>query len=379
MQQPSLDAFGAEAAKENPTMAANAAAKEIAAKTPTAAPATPVYTPPAYTPTASAPTTPTRSAVDAAYQSTFGRPADEVGANYWMDQANKTPGFDLTSAIKGGAQGMDVTARNDIAAGGVDTTKTWGNGASLASPDLKYDAANNTWGLLNATTPTTTATAVPTTTITPATFPNVTAATATPAVQDPTKGTVAGQIDAIIGKNSALMQRAEQKGLDLANTRGLLNSGMAVESAQNAVYDAAMPIAQADAASSNQFALTNAGETNQTSRTNAQFANQASLAQAEMANQAALQTLRGDQAQQLSATEAQYRTQIQTSASAASFYASIVQHMTASQTASGTTAEQKDAAANYYNQSLRNGMAIISSAGGRSNTDLSSLLNFTGA
>lgn len=411
---------------------------------------------------------PTRSTVNDIYQSTFGRPAEDAGANYWLEQANNLPGINLNTAISGGAQGADTVARNDIAAGGVDTSTTWGRGASLDTPNLAYDAANNTWGAAPVTPPVVTtppgtpqytaATVSPTTytatdqspaaTWTPATSdPTVTynAATAdvNTATQDPRYGTVEGRIGGLLSQDNELMQRAAQRGLDTANARGLLNSGMAVQSAQTAVMDQALPIAQSDAASFNTIqannmsaqnrnfefnaaqqqladsanslaanarAEANAGRTqeaerlyaaardavsqfnanavNQSSQYNATAQNQANqfnaaaqnaaAAQAvEAANQIAIQTLRGDQAQALADTEAQYKTTIQSNASAANFYASVVQQWTASQTTTGTTAEQKQDAATYFQQALQNGMAIISAGAGDGALDYASLLDFS--
>jgi len=80
------------------------------------------------------------------YQSTFGRPAEQAGMDYWANQMQSGGITDLQSAIRAGALNDDVSARNDISAGGVDTSQTWGNGASLTDPNLHYDAANNTWG-----------------------------------------------------------------------------------------------------------------------------------------------------------------------------------------------------------------------------------------
>lgn len=257
-----------------------------------------------------------------------------------------------------------------------------------------------------------------------------------------TPQTVSGQVKNIIDTNSPLMQQAETSAKQAANSRGLLNSSLAVGAGQDAVIRAALPIAQQDAgtfansaqynageanqtnrfnaSNQQQVNLTNAGEANQTNRYNASNEQQAGLMNAEAQNQAgqfgaqqknamattqaqleadtnklnvqqanamvinqldqakemALQTLKGSQAQTLAATEAQYKTAIQTSDSAAKFYTAILGAMATSQTATGTDATQKAAAATYYNNSLKNGLAIISAAGGTSNTDLSSLLRF---
>lgn len=120
------------------------------------------------------------------------------------------------------------------------------------------------------------------------------------------------QLEQIIGNDSPLIQRARARATEQMNARGLVNSSMALGAADTAVYDAALPIAQADAATyggaardnqavQNSMAQFNAGESNQTGRANAGLINQAaqfgaqagntaSLANAESANRAALQT-----------------------------------------------------------------------------------------
>jgi len=60
-------------------------------------------------------------------------------------------------------------------------------------------------------------------------------------------GTVQGQLKSLLDKSNPLMQRAEYKGRDYANSRGLLGSTMGAEAAQAAMLDAALPIAQQDA------------------------------------------------------------------------------------------------------------------------------------
>lgn len=117
------------------------------------------------------------------------------------------------------------------------------------------------------------------------------------------KGTVQGQLDNIIAANSPIMQRAAAKADTQSNARGILNSSMAVGAAQGAVMDAAMPIAQADAASTNQYALTNAAAANQ----NAQF-NAGQDQQVKLADQNAINStnqFNNSGAQQVALTDAQ--------------------------------------------------------------------------
>ena len=58
---------------------------------------------------------------------------------------------------------------------------------------------------------------------------------------------VMSRVNEVMDDNSPLMQRAYQQGMQLANSRGLLNSGLAGELAQNAVIDAALPIGSQEA------------------------------------------------------------------------------------------------------------------------------------
>ena len=55
------------------------------------------------------------------------------------------------------------------------------------------------------------------------------------------------QINQITSQNSPLMRNAQMRGTRMANSRGMINSTMAGESAQNAVIESAMPLALQDA------------------------------------------------------------------------------------------------------------------------------------
>lgn len=59
---------------------------------------------------------------------------------------------------------------------------------------------------------------------------------------------VAGQLQAITSQDSPLMQLARTEGNQQAQQRGLLNSSLGIQSAQDAVLRNALPVAQADAA-----------------------------------------------------------------------------------------------------------------------------------
>ena len=74
--------------------------------------------------------------------------------------------------------------------------------------------------------------------------------------------TVEGRIGGIINSNSPLMAQAKARSTEAANSRGLINSSMAVQAGEAALYDAALPIAQQDANTFATSAQSNATETN---------------------------------------------------------------------------------------------------------------------
>jgi hypothetical protein len=87
--------------------------------------------------------------------------------------------------------------------------------------------------------------------------------------------TVQGQLANIVNEDGVLMQQARTSGLQQANARGLLNSGMAIDSAQGALYKTAVPIATSDADVNARSAGYNADEVNKFMLQNQQSQNQA--------------------------------------------------------------------------------------------------------
>ncbi|WP_428001213.1 hypothetical protein [Acidovorax sp.] len=90
--------------------------------------------------------------------------------------------------------------------------------------------------------------------------------------------TVRSQLQQIIADDSPLMQQARARALQTANTRGLLNSSMALTAADSALYDAAMPIAQQDASTYARAGEFNAGQANTFARDNNAFVRDATMA-----------------------------------------------------------------------------------------------------
>ena len=109
--------------------------------------------------------------------------------------------------------------------------------------------------------------------------------------------TVQGQIADITASGSPLMQQAQTQALQQMNRRGLINSSMAVGAGQQALYSAALPIAQQDATLfanqakynadiANQLAQFNTGQTNTASQFTSDALNRAAAANQAATNQA---------------------------------------------------------------------------------------------
>lgn len=184
--------------------------------------------------------------------------------------------------------------------------------------------------------------------------------------------TVQGQIKGIIDQNSPLMQQAVSRANEQMNSRGLLNSSIGVGAAQGALYDAAMPIATADANTYANAGRYKADVANSTSQFNANASNTANQFTAQQQNEALqadaknsltaqvsnqdagvktatqqydgalkiamqnadsatkmqLQNVDAFTKQTLAQIEAQYKTQMQTSSSMSSTYQSMIDGIT---------------------------------------------------
>lgn len=260
------------------------------------------------------------------------------------------------------------------------TTLASSNNATLQAPQIATDPT--TGGMLNApTSPAGTAQAA-----------NATAATSQ--VNQDTD-TVQGRVNSIINENSPLMQQAARRAAEAANSRGLLNSSLAVESGQRAVLDAATPIASADAGFMNQQRLANQQATQQTNLQNAQLTTDVSAKNATATNQLQTQNVDnafkiavsnadastkvmleqlGDQTKtNLANIEADYKTLIQTSASASDMYRQSLDAISKVVSDTNMNAQAKATAINGYMGWLKNALNLVGSVNG---VDLGDLLNF---
>ncbi|WP_020409802.1 hypothetical protein [Hahella ganghwensis] len=98
--------------------------------------------------------------------------------------------------------------------------------------------------------------------------------------------TVSGQLTGLLSQDNPYMKRAEQNALRTANSRGLLNSTMAVGAAHGAAIDAALPIAQQDAATYHDQSKTNQAYSNQSLQYNATNEQNMTLANMDATNTA---------------------------------------------------------------------------------------------
>jgi hypothetical protein len=234
--------------------------------------------------------------VEKAYQTSFGRPADQAGKTNWVNAAQADQNFDY-GTIKNSAVGADIKARDDIAAGGVDTAKTWGDGASLTDPNLDYNVEKNTWGK-KLTTP-------------------VVAAPVAPSLKDATHWnvtndqTVAGQLEKVLASDSPLIQQARSRAMQSMNARGLTNSSLAASAADDAMYNSALKIATPDASTYASAAKSNTDADNTFATASNAYSYDLGKIQAQAA--ASAQT-----AKDVANIEAQYKNLTQGSASATS-------------------------------------------------------------
>ena len=221
---------------------------------------------------------------------TFGRFTQEQydGARQWADGKSakdilgKAAELRLTSDELGyvfgehGGSGAQVKAATQYDASnatlGSNTTGAvvpWGANKSRALDDWRYDASNpNGWVYRKKST----GGGAPTTGINLSDLQGSTSWDVQP------NETVRSQLQQIIADDSPLMQQARARALQTANSRGLLNSSMAMTAADSAMYDAAMPIATQDAGTYARAGEFNANTKNTFSRDNNQFVRDAYMA-----------------------------------------------------------------------------------------------------
>lgn len=232
-----------------------------------------------------------------------------------------------------------------------------------------------------------------------ATASTANAANATAATRDLDSGELtSNNITGLIAADSPLMQQASARALQQANSRGLINSSMAVGAAQGAVLDRATPIAQADAAARTNVLNSNQANTQQTnvfnagqqqdankfnanlqtqnSQFNASEANKTGIVNASESNKILSQLMDQQNKLYLADIEASYKTLMQSEASATSLYQASVKNISEILMNPDLTPAAKTAAVANQNQLLKTGMEIIGKIGG---LNLDELLTFPSA
>ena len=190
--------------------------------------------------------------------------------------------------------------------------------------------------------------------------------------------TTSQQLAGILNKGGALMQQAATTGNQQAAGRGLLNSSMGIQAAQNAVLSAATPIANADANAINSATQFNAQATNQTltqntqnqqatNQFNAQQGNAVNTWNAGQQNEAALKTMDVNSREQLMNIEAQYKSLMQNSSSASGMYEQMLKNLSDIQGNKDMDAASKQSAIQNQLTYLRSGMTMIQNLGGLTN------------
>jgi hypothetical protein len=207
--------------------------------------------------------------------------------------------------------------------------------------------------------------------------------------------TVEGRVNGIIASNSPLMQQAQSRALQQANSRGLINSSIAESAGQSAVLDAATNIAKQDAqtyanaasqnagaktaasqfgaTASNTINLANAGAENSAATANAKAANDAQLANQDAINKASTANLGVAGNLNIANLEAQYKNLTQASSSAASIMNNTQTMVNNIMQDKNLDAAAKQAAIDKYNASSNRAIQIIGAIAG--DVDLSSYLD----
>lgn len=209
--------------------------------------------------------------VSQAYKSNFGRPAETKGLQYWVDYARNNPNVDMGAQIGANALGQDITAKADKVKDSLSFTDMWKGNKDANSPDLFYDVERNQWNptiIHRPLTPTTTSpTLTPTTTSPTLGEPVVEAEKFTGLTREirPAVETIEGRIRRLLSANNPVIMQAKNRALQDFHRRGLLDTSMAAQAAQEAMTAKAIDIAGPDAAAYQTQGMLNQTEGNKSS------------------------------------------------------------------------------------------------------------------
>jgi hypothetical protein len=182
--------------------------------------------------------------------------------------------------------------------------------------------------------------------------------------------TLSGQAGNIIGQGGQLMQQAATIGNSMAAQRGLLNSSMGIQAAQNSVLQNATQLAQGDmnalnqanqfnVQAANQAMLQNQANQQRTNEFNAQQGNAMDTWNLGQQNESVLRTLDANNKEALMNIEANYKTLMQANSSASGMYEQMLKNLSDIQTNKDMDATAKQTAVQNQLTYLRTGMTMI--------------------
>jgi len=196
--------------------------------------------------------------------------------------------------------------------------------------------------------------------------------------------TAQGELAGILNKGGPLMQQAANMGNAQAASRGLLNSSMGIQAAQNAMIQNAAPIAQSDAAAKNNANFQNANTLNtaesnntnilnstnqwnaQQQNANSQFNVQQNNAMnqwnAGQQNEATLKAMDINSREALANIEANYKQLMQVNSSASGLYEQVMKNISDIQ--NNKDIADKQGSIDSQLAWLRSGMQMVSNLNG---------------
>lgn len=184
---------------------------------------------------------------------------------------------------------------------------------------------------------------------------------ATSAKRDPLTPdeTMYGNVMKITQADDPFMQAAATAAKQQMNTKGLLNSSLAIGAGQQAAYQAAMPIAQFDANAKKSVGDMQFNADQQTNLNNATAANSMSTFNAETTNKATMANMDTATKTTLADIEANYKTLMQADDQAVKMYQAAVNNITDINNSSTMDAAAKTAAIAAQKQMLQAGFRTV--------------------
>lgn len=198
--------------------------------------------------------------------------------------------------------------------------------------------------------------------------------------------TVEGRINSILNPSNPIIQQARTRAAQTMNSRGLMNSSLAISAGDAAAYDAAIPIATADATTASKAAGYNVDQANQAASKSAdaentfkltQINNESAKAISQLNNESAKAIKQMDIAAQAQAAQLSQAnsTLLQTNSQAASAFSTAMSAVSAIQNNNSMDADTKTAAVANIWHDVQTQLKVLGSVAG---LDLTSQLNFSG-